>query len=147
MVRFRDVLRPEAVRLGVAPEDRSTLLAALAAPLRADDRISSVELFLSHVRRRETEAGTMLGQGLWLPHARSEAVSGLVMSAIRLGAPTEPDGIQAAFLVGIPPAMTADYLRLIGCLARAWKDDTSRIRILASKSSDDFIEALDGVSL
>jgi len=147
ITRFSEVLRPEAVLLD--PEngtDREGLLTALGQRLRHDERVRSLDLFLSDVRHRERAGGTSLEHGLWMPHARSEEVTGLVMAAARIAPGQGSDGMQAVFLVGVPPSLAHDYLRLVGCLVRLWKDDMARKSLLESNTQKEWIERLDSIT-
>jgi len=142
-IRFRDVLRPEAILLDPQVPDRPALLALLGARLRLDERLRSPEIFLKMVRDREGEGETVIGHGLWMPHARSEEVSELVMAMACLKTPLGPEGIRCVVLVGIPPHLAPDYLRLVGCLVRAWKDEVSRSSLLGAAGVFETLALLD----
>ena len=86
------------------------------------------------------------GFALCIPHTRGECVSGMVMSVGR-----SEEGIQFAgvdlpvryiFCIAVPRALAADYLRIVGLLARVFKDPKTEGELRAAQTSGEFVELL-----
>jgi len=95
------------------------------AILKNDARILDWTGLHAAIWEREAKSPTNLGRGLLLPHARGEFTSALVLSCVRLRQPLPAEGspIQVVLAVAIPSSMTAEYLRIVGALARVFKDE------------------------
>jgi mannitol/fructose-specific phosphotransferase system IIA component (Ntr-type) len=54
------------------------------------------------------------------------------------------EGEQALyiFVIGVPVALASDYLRIIGALARIFKDPQSERELRTAKTSEEFVELL-----
>lgn len=78
---------------------------------------------LAEVRRREAQFTTALGDGIALPHARSEFVRTVQLSAIRLAEPVAFDAVDGrpvwlAFLVASPGNNPGAHLEVLRELSR-----------------------------
>ena len=95
---------------------------------------------------REQKAATVIENGVALPHARTAAADRLVCAfgISRAGVTFDAtDDRPAHFLAMVlaPPAVTTEYTRLIGALARAL-DAEGRTALLAAKSSQEALAIL-----
>jgi len=86
-----------------------------------------------------------LQYGLALPHVRSSAITKMFMAFGRLIEPLpEKEGaLRFAVLVGIPRAMDAEYLRLLGTLMRVFRNDKLRQKLLIAPKPSDIIQIVE----
>lgn len=141
MIRIRDTLHAEHVLLSLTAQTREEALELVWESLRSDPRISDWESFLRDLRRYEAAGKINLQYSLTLRHIRTSAVTEMLMAFGRLTRPLqEKDGpLQFVVLVGIPLAMDADYLRLVGTLMRVFRSEKLREKLLRSQNSSDII--------
>jgi mannitol/fructose-specific phosphotransferase system IIA component (Ntr-type) len=68
----------------------------------------------------------------------------MVMSVGRSELNTETGSrvIQYTFVIGVPIALASDYLRIIGALARIFKDPATEARLRTVDSARDFLAIL-----
>lgn len=147
MTTIPDALKPEHVLLGLEAANPREAIAATAALLRRDARVSDWDAFAKLLAEpAPCRAATASGIGICLPHARTDGVSALVMSAARLahdlafaecGTP-----IRYIFCLGVPQALTADYLRIAGALMRIMNERGSEEKIRQAATRPEFVEAL-----
>ena len=68
-----------------------------------------------------------------IPHARTNAVSSMIMSIGRstegIAVPGREMRIHYIFAVGVPTAWAADYLRIVGALARMFKNPKAEAQL------------------
>ncbi|HEX5176403.1 MAG TPA: PTS sugar transporter subunit IIA, partial [Chthoniobacteraceae bacterium] len=81
-----------------------------------------------------------------LPHARTEAVTGMVMSAGRFRKAVLFAGcnrpIRYVYCIAVPITLASDYLRIVGLLARAQRTKPIEARLHTATTPADFIAVL-----
>jgi mannitol/fructose-specific phosphotransferase system IIA component (Ntr-type) len=138
MIRLRETLLPDHVLLDLDSGTREEAVRRVAETLRSDPRVADWRQFFQTLKERDANAKTNLQYGVTLPHARTSAVTAMVMAFGRLKEPAiERDGtIHFVIVFGIPEAMDAEYLRLVGTLMRVFRNEKLRRRLyLAEKPS------------
>jgi fructose PTS system EIIA component len=145
MIRIRGTLLPENVRLDMTAKSREEAVQQVSESLRSDTRISDWKEFLRTLRKCEAAGKVNLQSDLTLPHVRTSAVTKMLMAFGRLAEPLqEKDGaLQFVVLVGIPRAMDAEYLRLVGTLMRVFRNDHLRQKLLHAQNAADIIGILE----
>jgi mannitol/fructose-specific phosphotransferase system IIA component (Ntr-type) len=147
MITIPDALQPEHVLLDLQAPDSDTAIATVAGLLKDDPRILDWAGFFravhEHIPCRMADAGDF---SICLPHARTEAVGELAISAARLDPGIVCPGARAAiryiFCIGAPKTMAADYLRLAGALMRILSDPEAEERLHTAASAQEFLEVL-----
>ena len=142
MIRIRETLLPEHVLLGLTASSRVEAIRQVAGSLRSDTRISDWQEFLRALRKCEDVSKVNLHHGLTLPHVRTAAVTKMLMAFGRLTEPVqEKDGpLQFLVIVGIPRAMDAEYLRLVGTLMRVFRHENLREKLLHAQEAAEIIK-------
>ena len=86
------------------------------------------------------------GFSLCLPHTRGACVSTMVMSVGRSAAGVTFPGVEQPvryfFCIAVPHALAADYLRIVGLLARVFKNPAAESELRAAETPADFIALL-----
>ena len=92
----------------------------VAGLLAGDPRIKDQQRFLDAVFERQKISPPLLGNGIALPHARTPAVSELVIAVGRSRSPVQigEAEVRLIFLIGVPPHLIAEYLAMTSSLAR-----------------------------
>jgi mannitol/fructose-specific phosphotransferase system IIA component (Ntr-type) len=147
MITIPDALGADHVLLGLHATNADMAIAEVAGLLRDDPRVVDWAAFYkelrSHVPCRVADAGAFT---ICLPHARTEAVSELVMSAARMATPLPFPGSKApvryVFCIGAPKTMAADYLRVAGALMRILSDPAAEERLRSAPTAQEFLEVL-----
>lgn len=150
MITLGDILKPRHVALAMAAADVPSALDQLARRLQGDARITNWPGFYEALKRGADAGLTVLSCGAALCHARTEGVAEIVMSAGRLveeiAEPARPDrpgiAFKILFVIGLPPTMASEYLRMVGALARALKDASAAEQIGRASTADEFVEIL-----
>jgi mannitol/fructose-specific phosphotransferase system IIA component (Ntr-type) len=88
------------------------------------------------------------GFSICLPHTRGECVSAMVMSVGRsvsgIVFPNVGLPVHYIFCIAVPRALAADYLRIVGMLARIFKDPAAERDLRAAPDATSFIDILSG---
>jgi PTS system nitrogen regulatory IIA component len=127
--------------------DRSEALLKVAGLLKDDPRVVDWEAFYAQLCksspcRCEDEANF----AICLPHARTDAVTEMVMSVGRfdpmLDFPEILRPVRYVFVIGAPVALAADYLRIVGLLMRVIRNPDSEKSLDQARTAEAFIDVL-----
>jgi mannitol/fructose-specific phosphotransferase system IIA component (Ntr-type) len=141
MIRIRDIIHPENVLLDIASTSRENGILEVAKTLQSDSRVANWPKFYKQLGERDASGRINLRVGLTVPHTRTSAVTGMVMAFGRLAVPIPQanSAIQFITVIGIPEAMDAEYLRLLGILMRVFRDEKSRRRMAKAEDAAEII--------
>ena len=147
MITLPDALPIDHVALDLVATTHEGALAATAGLMRKDPRVQNWEEVFAILRRHPAcRVADGAGVGICIPHARTDAVTGVVMSAARLSPglpfPELAEPVRYVFCLAIPQAMAADYLRLVGALMRIFKEPETEAALRAAPTRQAFVEAL-----
>ena len=142
-VRLSSLLVPTRILLQLQSTKRTTALNEVARLLENDPNVANFQGFYNELLARERLDTTCLGNGIALPHARTEHVKKIVIAVGR----SDPgvlfenvdQNVRLMFVLGTPKSNPGDYLMLVGSLCRLIKDATSRDALLAAPTPEAFI--------
>ena len=147
MITIADTLLAEDVSLNLEVNTPAASIEHVARLLMEDERVLDWKEFYdtlkAHPPCRISEDGDF---GICIPHARTQAVSEMVMSAARLSRELPFPGCQKPvryiFCIGVPQALASDYLRIAGALMRIFKEPNAEKALHTAASPTEFIAAL-----
>jgi len=145
-MQLEDVLKIADVHLALGSSTRTLAVEEVLAQLNGDERVTDWEMLRQAVIGHDAAMLESGACGICIAHGRTQALKTLVLAAGRSeqGLP-DPEGgptTQLIFVAGIPAAMNAQYLTLVGAIARACSNKRSLDRLLNAKSPTDFVAAL-----
>jgi len=146
MITIADILHPEDIDLDLKMSNQEEAVNHVAALLREDERVTDWNTFYQGLSSKTSHLAAAEGAEICIPHTRTESVTGMVMSAGRSQAGILVPGVKLPihfiFAIGVPVALAADYLRIIGALARIFKTSDSRDRLRRAKDPAEFLQLL-----
>lgn len=140
------LLNPARVLLNVQSTKRTAALHEVAKLLDGDANVANFQGFYDELLARERLDTTCLGNGIALPHARTEHVKSIVMAVGR-----SPGGVlfensnetvRLIFMLGTPKSNPGAYLQVVGALCKILKDAGNRDALLNAATPADFAAAL-----
>jgi fructose-specific phosphotransferase system IIA component len=142
-VLLSDLLTPDRVRVPLRGTAKDELLEELVEVLRAAGAIGDAEDVLRAVRERERVLSTGVGNGVAIPHGKSEGVASLAMAA---GVTREPvdfdalDGepVRLVFLLVGPDAAAGQHVKALSRISRLVRRDSFRERLVGAGSAEEF---------
>ena len=145
------LIRPEAVCLDLHARTKVLALQEVAALLKGCPAVPDHEAFLREMLAREEVGNTALGHGTAMPHARTDLCREIVIAVGRSidgidYAAADGQPVRIVFLIGTPMQEVAEYLRVVGMLARLLSRETIRQQLLAADSVAGFIAVLSEAS-
>ncbi|MGP1576930.1 MAG: PTS fructose transporter subunit IIABC [Treponema sp.] len=147
-MKIRDLLKPESIRLNSSAASKDEVLRSLVDLMAAGGNISSKQVYLDGVRKREQEASTAVGDGVAIPHCRSEAVSYAGLAAMTLPAGVDydaPDGekVRVIFLIAAPATGGDVHIDALSKLSTMLLNEDFTKNLLAAQTVDEFLSAID----
>ena len=151
-VKIAALLKPEAINLNLQARDKTAALHEVASLLVSSQRVANFEVFFGEILERERISNTALGHDVAIPHARTEQCGEILIAVGRSMAGVDFEGqnespVRLIFLIGTPKQMVAEYLRLVGNLARLLRQDVLREKLLAAPDIATFIKLMDVAEL
>ena len=147
MISIADTLTADRIGLALEASDHRAAIRAVA------DLLQSAEEVLDWEELCESLRGSCpcLAEGggdfaICLPHARTDTVHAMVMSAGRfddgIAFPGCAQRVRYVFCIGVPRALESDYLRILGLLARVLKEPEAEGVLRHAETPADFIACL-----
>jgi mannitol/fructose-specific phosphotransferase system IIA component (Ntr-type) len=146
MITIADILHPEDIDLELKMTNQEEAINHVAALLKEDDRVTDWNAFYKGLQSQQPCIGAAGGTGVCIPHTRSQSVTGMVMSAGRsrngIVSKEAQGAVHFLFVIGVPVALAADYLRIIGALARIFKDPDIKEKLRQTGDVEEFLQLL-----
>lgn len=146
-MRITDLLKKESILLNAAPKDKSEAIDMLVGLQAKSGRIKDIEAYKKGILAREEMSSTAVGEGIAIPHAKSEAVAEPSLAAM-----TVPGGVDYEALDGEPsdllfmiaaPNDGDVHLDVLSRLMTLLMDEDFRAKLTAAKDKDEFLSAID----
>lgn len=140
---------PDACLLQTQYACRDDAIRALAARLHRLGKLRNVDAFVNEVLRREAEGPTALGEGLAVPHGKTDAVTEAAFAVATLREPLlwegidGPEPVTLIFLLAIPCAEAGTtHMQLLTQLTTLLADDALRERVQQTTRATDLLALL-----
>ena len=144
--KISSLLHPSRIVLTVAGTKRAVALHDIARLLDGHPDVANFAGFYQELLARDRLDTTCLGNGVALPHARTEHVKKIVMAVGRCdaGIPFDDKGeiVKLIFVLGTPKSKPGDYLAIVSALCKLLRDPNDRAAMLAAPTPEAFIAAI-----
>jgi mannitol/fructose-specific phosphotransferase system IIA component (Ntr-type) len=115
----------------------------VASLLKDHPSMTHFDGFYAELLQREKLESTCLGMETAFPHARTDHVKNLVISAAvckeGLLFENSKQRVKLIFVIGTPKRMVTEYLAAVGALARLLKEESLRNKLISAKTAEEFI--------
>ena len=140
-MEVKGYIREELINLDLLSERKEDAIRELARLMESTQGVIDFDLFLEDVFERERLGTTGIGDGIAIPHARTDAVDQLVIALGRSARGVEfesLDGkkVKLLFLMGTPKGSVSHYLKILAQLTRLLKEDTFRDKLLEARDKE-----------
>lgn len=147
--KITSLLDPTRILLHVRSTTRAAALEEIAELLRGHPDIADFEGFYRDLVARDQLDTTSLGNGVALPHSRTEHVHKIVMAVGRSddGIVFDANGetVRLMFMLGTPKTKPGDYLAVLSVLCKLLRDPGDRKALLAADTPEGFIAAITAI--
>ena len=146
-MRIVDLLSKNSIKLNASPKSKSEAVDMLIDLQVKGGNIADKEAYKKGILAREEKGSTAVGEGIAIPHAKSEAVK-----APSLAAMTVPDGVDyealddepsnLLFMIAAPNDGDV-HLEVLSRLMTILMDEDFRDDLLKAKDADEFLKVID----
>lgn len=144
--KITSLLDPTRILLHVQSTKRTAALNEIARQLEGHPDVTNYQGFYDELLARDRLDTTSLGNGVALPHARTEHVKKIVMAVGRsdAGIPFEANGeiVKLFFVLGTPKTKPGDYLAVVSTLCKLLRDPSDRMALLSATTPEGFITSI-----
>lgn len=147
-MRIVDLLAPEAIELGVSVASKPDAIEKLISLHEGAGDLRDVQAYREAILAREASGTTAIGEGMAIPHAKTDAVDHPSLAAI-----TVPDGVDydapdgkpstLLFMIAAPADGGDVHLEVLARLMTMLMDVDWRNQLVAAGSVDEFLKLID----
>ncbi|MCM1288127.1 MAG: fructose-specific PTS transporter subunit EIIC [Clostridium sp.] len=148
-MRIVDLLSKDSILLGGTPKNKAEAIDTLVELQVKGGNIADKEAYRKGILAREEQGSTAVGEGIAIPHAKSEAVKGPSLAAM-----TVPEGVDyealddepsnLLFMIAAPNDGDV-HLEVLSRLMTILMDEDFRAKLLGAKDKDEFIKIIDNM--
>lgn len=147
-MKIRDLLSKESIELNGAAAGKQEVLEKMVALMAASGKIGDVEKYRKGVFAREEEGTTGIGEGIAIPHCKSDAVKrpGLAAMVVKDGVDFDSlDGqpVHLIFLIAAPDTEDNVHLDVLSRLSVMLMDENFTAGLRGAKSVEEFLAVID----
>ena len=145
-MKIKDLLSPRAIRLNAPAESKSQAIDALVELHAAAGNLTDPSAYKAAILAREGQGTTAIGEGIAVPHAKSDSVAHAALAAMTVPGGVDydaPDGKPSSllFMIAAPPdgdgAKTAEeFIEIIDAQERAkYPEETPEDTVVTAQAA------------
>lgn len=147
-MRITDLLDKKSIDLKGNVKDKKSTLNKMVDLMVKSGKINNTEKYRKGVFAREEEGTTGIGEGIAIPHCKSDAVSSPGLAAMVVPDGVEFDALDGApvnliFLIAAPDTEDNIHLDVLSKLSVLLMDENFTGELKSAKSADEFIRIID----
>lgn len=142
-VRFSETLHPRAVKVPLDAATRDDAIRELVGLLVGSGAVPAGEApaLIDAVLAREQQRSTGIGEGLAVPHAKSQGIGGIAMAAGTLREPVDfrsidRQPVRLVCMIVAPPDRIADHIQALARVSRLFSSAHAREAAFGAASAE-----------
>lgn len=146
-MRITDLLNVESIKLNATPKNKQEAIDELIDLQVKGGKIADREAYKEGILAREAVSTTAVGEGIAIPHAKSDAVNAPSLAAI-----TVPNGVDyeamddepstLLFMIAAPSGKDV-HLEVLSRLMTMLMDEDFKNKLLSAKDKNEFLKIID----
>jgi fructose-specific phosphotransferase system IIA component len=146
-MKISNYMSEELIKLDIGADEKFALLEKLSHVLEIDERVIDSRQLAEDIAERERIEPTGIGEGVAIPHARTNSVNDIIILMAKLEGSIEYNAIDGKpinliFLIGTPKDAVQAYLKLLANLTKLVKDDSVRAELASAATPSDVLEVV-----
>jgi PTS system nitrogen regulatory IIA component len=143
-----DILSPNSTIVGLSADSKEGIIRELVESLEEGESISDRDKVLQAVLERENMMSTGIGDGIAIPHGKSDAVVKLTaaLGTHKRGVDFETlDGEPAFvfFLLVSPANISGPHIKALARISRLLKNDDFKKSLIEATTADEIVAAIE----
>lgn len=146
-MRIKDLLSRNAIALSISAKNKEAVIDQLVALHQKAGNLNDPAAYKAAILAREAQGSTAIGEGIAVPHAKSESVKRAALSAVTVPGGVDydaPDGQASSlfFMIAAPPDGDV-HLEILSRLMVMLMDPAFCEKLREAKSAEAFLEIID----
>lgn len=147
-MRIKELLNPSSICINGSASDKNDAIEKMVALMAKSGKIADVEVYKKGVFAREQESTTAVGEGVAIPHCKSDSVKapGLAAMTLQNGVDYDaPDGdpVKVIFLIAAPNTKENVHVDVLSKLSVLLLDENFTASLLKAKTVEEFLKVVD----
>jgi fructose-specific phosphotransferase system IIA component len=146
-MRLTEILKPQNIKIPLTATNKTEAIGELVQMLADNGAITDAKKVLEAVMDRESTRTTGIGNGLAIPHGKTNGTNDLVMA---IGKPAQPIDFQSIdgrpvtiiWLLSSPPDKTGPHIHALARISRLMTIDKFRQALNAAKTADEMFQII-----
>ena len=146
-MRLSDAISKKLINLNLQAKDKKTVLEELANLLAKQRVTSDSKRLVNVLMERESLGSTGVGNGIAIPHAKTDLVKKIIIAFGKSEKGIEFDSLDKqpvylVFLIVAPEEAHDTYLRILACLSRLLHEEKMRNQLRAAQAPRQIINLI-----
>lgn len=147
-MKITELLSKDAIKINGVASTKEEVISKMIDLMETNGNITNKEEYKNVVLERETEGTTGIGEGIAIPHGKTQAVSKAGLAAMVV-----PDGVEfnsldgkpvnLLFLIAAPDTKDNVHLEVLSRLSTLLMDNEFRAALLNAKTPEEFLMCID----
>jgi PTS system fructose-specific IIC component len=147
VLKISDFLKSKAIVMDIKAKDKIEAINELVDHMVANKFVKDGEAFVKALAKRENLESTGIGDGIAIPHARTDSVKELVLAFAR-----SPHGVDFSsidgkpsyliFLIASPEHKKSEYIMALAKLSRLLRKPTVREKLKNAQDPDEVLSVI-----
>ena len=147
-MKITDLLSKDAIKLNGIANSKQDAINKLVDLMAKNGNLTDKEKYTQVVLKREEEGSTGIGEGIAIPHGKTDAVSKPGLSAMVINDGVEFDSLDGQpakllFLIAAPNTKDNVHLDVLGKLSVLLMDEDFTNKLKSAKSVEEFLKIID----
>ena len=147
-MRITELIKKEAIRLNAKAKDKNDAIDKLIDLHVKAGNVTDRALYKKAILAREEEGTTGMGDGIAIPHARTEAVANAGLAAMTVPAGVDFNAIDGQpstllFMIAAPANSSNFYLEVLSRLATLLTDEQFTKNLKNASTPEEFLAVID----
>lgn len=147
-MKITDLLSKDAIKLNGIANSKQDAINKLVDLMAKNGNLTDKEKYKEVVLKREEEGSTGIGEGIAIPHGKTDAVSKPGLSAMVINDGVEFDSLDGQpakllFLIAAPNTKDNVHLDVLSRLSTLLMDTEFRKSLMEAKTSEEFLRCID----
>jgi PTS system fructose-specific IIC component len=147
-MKITDLMSEEGIDLNGKPGSKDQVIVELTELMGKTGNLTDVAEYRKSIEAREDQGTTAIGEGIAIPHGRSNAVKKPALAAMVVPAGTDYDSLDGAptklfFEIAVPEDSNNAHLELLSRLSMMLMDEKFRDELLAATDKQQFMAIVD----
>jgi PTS system fructose-specific IIC component len=147
MLKLAELLTPDAILLNLKSHEKIATIKELAQPLIDHGLIRDEDEFFAAILKRENLESTGIGYGVAIPHARTRAVSQLLLAFGRSDVGVDFSALDNKpshfiFLIAAPEEKKSEYIFTLARLSKLLRRPELREKLMTVQSPEEVLSLL-----